>query len=383
MTVTSNIHYNLLAWAASTAYLVGLRVSNGGNAYSCITTGTSAASGGPTGTGASITDGTVFWKWLSIIDYTTIPLWWTGIPTTLTQPIIGLLWRNGGNIATPVNLLTTSITLTGKTTTAVNNVTLQAAPGESWVDNIGTNPYYYNPTNGVAITSSVSANATFVVNQQYTVFSGLQIENTSATGGSIHNTNKFTLDGCILRGVGNDPGYLAGGAAIRNCLIIYDTNTAGPGIRLDSVGVMINSTVVRPSNRTAGGTSFVAAYGTSIVRNTAIFGFTVAPTGTFNTDGHNASNNAASTPGTTGNITTVPYNTTTFVQPDTSLANPDFRLVVGSTLKDAGVTDVVNLPASVDAFRTSRPQGSAWDIGAFEVLQAGGVSTFSPHPVWA
>lgn len=54
------------AWAGVTAYLVGQTVTNGGNYYICYTAGTSAASGGPTGTGnAPITDGTVVWLWLN------------------------------------------------------------------------------------------------------------------------------------------------------------------------------------------------------------------------------------------------------------------------------------------------------------------------------
>ena len=57
-----------VAWAISTAYVatVGSRsvVTNGGLAYICITAGTSAGSGGPTGTGLDITDGTVHWRYL-------------------------------------------------------------------------------------------------------------------------------------------------------------------------------------------------------------------------------------------------------------------------------------------------------------------------------
>jgi hypothetical protein len=53
------------AWAASTSYAsIGYIVSNGGNAYQVTATGTSASSGGPTGTTGSITDGTVTWKYL-------------------------------------------------------------------------------------------------------------------------------------------------------------------------------------------------------------------------------------------------------------------------------------------------------------------------------
>lgn len=53
------------AWTASHAYVatVGSRsvVTNVGRTYICVTSGTSAASGGPTGTGTNITDGTAHW----------------------------------------------------------------------------------------------------------------------------------------------------------------------------------------------------------------------------------------------------------------------------------------------------------------------------------
>ncbi len=52
------------AWAGATAYALGERATNDGNTYECITAGNSAASGGPTGTGTDITDGTAHWKYL-------------------------------------------------------------------------------------------------------------------------------------------------------------------------------------------------------------------------------------------------------------------------------------------------------------------------------
>jgi hypothetical protein len=55
-------------WAASTAYsTVGYIVANGSNAYQVTAGGTSASSGGPTGTSGSITDGTVTWKYLGSV----------------------------------------------------------------------------------------------------------------------------------------------------------------------------------------------------------------------------------------------------------------------------------------------------------------------------
>lgn len=53
------------AWALSTAYSVGDRRTNdAGKVYQCITAGTSASSGGPTGTGTDITDGGVHWTYI-------------------------------------------------------------------------------------------------------------------------------------------------------------------------------------------------------------------------------------------------------------------------------------------------------------------------------
>ena len=50
-------------WTASTEYALRDTVSNQGNIYECTTAGTSAGSGGPTGTGDTIADGTAVWVW--------------------------------------------------------------------------------------------------------------------------------------------------------------------------------------------------------------------------------------------------------------------------------------------------------------------------------
>ena len=51
------------AWIASNVFAVGQYCTNGGNTYKCTAAGTSAASGGPTGTGSGIVDGTVTWNY--------------------------------------------------------------------------------------------------------------------------------------------------------------------------------------------------------------------------------------------------------------------------------------------------------------------------------
>lgn len=54
------------AWASGTAYKKGQVVQNdSGKMYRCITAGTSAGSGGPTGTASDITDNTAHWAYVS------------------------------------------------------------------------------------------------------------------------------------------------------------------------------------------------------------------------------------------------------------------------------------------------------------------------------
>jgi len=54
------------AWVALTGYAVGVVRKNGANLYVSTIAGTSAASGGPTGTTGNITDGTVIWRFLCV-----------------------------------------------------------------------------------------------------------------------------------------------------------------------------------------------------------------------------------------------------------------------------------------------------------------------------
>lgn len=57
--------YRAPAWVLSTAYTLGDLVENDtGKIYVCVTAGTSAGSGGPTGTGAGITDNTATWDYV-------------------------------------------------------------------------------------------------------------------------------------------------------------------------------------------------------------------------------------------------------------------------------------------------------------------------------
>lgn len=60
-------HLTVSAWGTSTAYAQGTYVTNGGNLYKCTVSGTSAGSGGPTGTDTTtaVTDNTCSWLYIS------------------------------------------------------------------------------------------------------------------------------------------------------------------------------------------------------------------------------------------------------------------------------------------------------------------------------
>jgi hypothetical protein len=51
-------------WVALTAYTLGALVTNSSNTYICRTAGTTAGSGGPTGTGTAISDGSCTWDYV-------------------------------------------------------------------------------------------------------------------------------------------------------------------------------------------------------------------------------------------------------------------------------------------------------------------------------
>lgn len=57
------------SWQPSSTYIVNDVVKNGTDVYVCTTGGTSAASGGPTGTGTGITDGTVVWNYFNTVSH--------------------------------------------------------------------------------------------------------------------------------------------------------------------------------------------------------------------------------------------------------------------------------------------------------------------------
>jgi hypothetical protein len=231
VTITSNIHVGLAGWSNAT-YTVGQRRSNGGNAYQVTTEGTSTSP--PTGTGTGINNGGIaVWKWLSAVDYTTIQAWYTAIVTTLTQPVIGLVWNDG--VITAIAGTAMLIMNGSKVTTSTNTITLKPAPGEGFQDKFAAAPttaFAYNNANGVSIelpATGAGPTSYIEIDDNFVTLQGIQskdlnsISASKMIGGSGTNLH---IDQCIIEGFSQ-----AGGASLigttastwlTNCLIVDD-----------------------------------------------------------------------------------------------------------------------------------------------------------------
>lgn len=158
---------------------------------------------------------------------------------------------------------------------------------------------------------------------------------------------------------------------IRNCLSIIRGSNGNPGWQFDYYvgGTVACLTVIRPTSFAPGGggndCGFLTASAVTI-KDCVAMGFTAFSSGSFS--GSNNATDLASISFGTSNQVLVPLSTATFV--GVTDGARDFRIVTGSTLKNTGVTDTTTIPAAVDAYGTSRPQGSAWDIGFHEFVSA-------------
>lgn len=399
MAVSSNIHIGLAAWQATHAYVAGNRISSSSNAYTCITSGTSASSGGPTTTATNITDGTAHWKYLSGIDFSTLAGWAASIPSTLTQPIIGLLWNNGAITTAPT---TAFLTLTGHVTSGVNTITLKCAPGESIRDTLAgqATALNYSSTNGVSfLLPSSGGGINYIdIEDNNVIISGIQFKDPFSTSNSTILYFGATtgaggrIEDCIFDGYGQTGGASIVGIntpncvhTIANCLIVdrsaSSTGASAVGMTA-SVQTVVNCTLVGIAPPTASaGYDFQNVTGTAILRNSIAIGYSAATivqsAGAAVAVDHSLFS-AASLTGT--NVTTGTGNLFSKTAANQFVsATVDFRLKAAADALDVGVTDTTDLAAADDIAGSSRPQGSAWDMGAWELLAA--VATNSPRLV--
>lgn len=324
-------------------------------------------------------------------DYSTIALWEASLPANLVtdgNSYVGQCYNDSEF------LITSGITIGSRTTDSTHTITLTTGSGQSFRDHgsVQTNALKYNQSNGVGIRTATNSVTVFTISADYVTVSKLQFNYSNAgydpTVIKINNA-RVTIDGCIVVGsltVGTGIIAMAATGAchhntITNCLVV-NVSIAGystSGIRVTNEGacVLVNNTVVIPSDKIPGsGTQYGISVGsgthyqgTSVCTNNAVFGFRSGFTD--DTSNYTGSNNACdlsstSIPGTS------PQASLTYTSQfqGTLNASQDFRAKSGGAIVDNGATDTTDIPAAIDIVGTSRPSGSAWDIGCWELVQA-------------
>jgi hypothetical protein len=302
-------------------------------------------------------------------NYSTLSAWAASIPATLADAYVGQCY-NDSEFASSSQLLS----LSGHTTSATHTITLTTAPGQSFADNANaqTNALHYNQANGVGINFSGAYAAAISVGDGYVTVSKLQLKATAALGGALETTSNgtnFTIDGCLLEGAGTNsnrlPLNLAGSSGtVRNCLIVGRASSMPALISGIAPNTIANCTLVVPSDLTAASVAINSAYSTLTVKNCAIFHVTALKSGSSTFAWTSCATDVASPP---SGVTTVTYGNQF---QNTTNAGGDWRLKSGADCIDAGTTDTSDIPAAIDIVGTSRPQGSAWDIGCWEYKSA-------------
>jgi hypothetical protein len=302
-------------------------------------------------------------------DYSTVAAWIaTALPADLTA--------TGANNSYEADLYADSEfvqsvrnILSGNTTDATHTITITTGAGQSFIDHANklTNPLIYNAANGVGIRSigGYENEQVFSVSDDYVTFSKLQM----ASGGGhnqaflVFGSNNNQIDRCILQQTGN--GYVcqtAGSLIWRNCLLVTNGNITGG---TNGAQKFYNCTFASIPHATYG---FVNGYGGAglVFENCAIFNVDNAVGGNlgFPVVYTNCMTDAASpATGWTGGLTYANQFANV-----TSPASADFRAKAGADLLNAGVTDTTNIPTAADIVGTARPQGSAWDVGCWELI---------------
>lgn len=304
--------------------------------------------------------------------YTTLAAWFAAAPASLVTA--DQIWR-AEMLNQEFSSATTALNMTGKTVDSTRYFEVTTVAGASFRDhaNKSTNPLRYDGTKGAALKVTSNSTVALTVNQQYTRISNLQFLS-SSTGANacppLSVTSDFcSVDNCIIEATSLNasiPGALVmAGGWLRNTVVIQLRNDATAVIAKLTGGVKATNVTLVSLGGTPLTYGIITQYIANVFKNVYVGGVVAPENGTIAATKTNCYSNATAT-----GYSVAPQSTATFQ--NVTAGTHDLRLAAGSTLINVGVTDTTN--AATDILGTARPQGAAYDVGAWE-LPVGGDTT--------
>lgn len=306
-------------------------------------------------------------------DYSTPQAWEDACPANLVA--VDQIWRGELKNQTFGTGSGNVLTIGGITTDATRYVELTTEAGASFIDsvNIETNALRYNPANGAALNGGGGySDALTISTDTHVLLSRFMIQHSGA-GPAINQAGDggFTQIRQLIAessGSVNQTVILRGSNSwAANSLLV--NRSTGQMFRSRSNASLYGCTLAR-TGTTPAGSAIGAGYSNPTVRNCALFGLASVHDGG-SPAYTNCFTNVASPP---SGCTTTAYSTSTGAQfQNITDGSHDYRIKTGSTLKDAGTADVTFGTPSING--RARPEGAAYDVGAWEFADAGSGST--------
>ena len=300
-------------------------------------------------------------------DYTTLQSWEDASPANLVTS--DQIWRGECFNQEFFSSSATLLTVSGTTTDATRYKELTTYAGASFVDNasVQTNALRYNASNGAGIRNTYAWSPAVSLNESYFRISKLQISGSANAAFSSTASDGLVVDKCIFEASSTsvEPFKAYGTGTVKNSLFIQrSTNLVAA---LSNGTNAYNCTFARTGTGTA--SIIRGSYSTSTLKNCAFFGgATTLASGSSTRTYTTCYTDTASPP---SGCTTVAYDTSTGSGfQNITDSTRDFRIKSGSALLDVGTTDTTNGPNDIAG--TARPQGSAYDVGAWELVVGGG-----------
>lgn len=308
-------------------------------------------------------------------DYTTVQAWEDAMPADLQsadEQWDGYLW---GEIE-ETSFGVTNATFSGHNPDATRYWRLLNNSGEGpFKDN--SLSMHYDGTRGAALknTGGGSSNVCLYIDSgnNYHQVIGIQMNSDTTVPLAIVNTcANFTHDKILVRTAGDKRCWTAiggPGTISRFCFVKDNAGTSQHGIEVATSGstgfAFKHGSLVRPSNRTAGGRAFDCRGTSMTCKNVNVFGFTELFGGTTTgwTCDYNATDDTSFEVDGGHSLTSLTY-ASQFEQPD-STSTLDFRMKSGADIDGAGVADL-----GTDAYGTT--YDSPPSIGPHELVAGGG-----------